>query len=143
MPSGASRPDLERLHGLRLRLGLVIVAEEVQDAVHNKVRGMVRQGLAFAFLASRHRLEGERDVAERMAQRYARCSDRAGKDSTLVALSLPRHAVQLANAASSARRTLISEVRPPASGSWHGEGAASGRGCASLRIAERRPACPT
>src|SRR5215210_7745893 len=68
--------DLERLHDLRLGFGLVIVAEEVQDAVDNKVRRVVRQGLALAFRLARHSSEGERDIAERLASRRADLPER-------------------------------------------------------------------
>src|SRR5215210_4844070 len=63
--------DLERLHDLRLGFGLMIVAEEVQDAMDNKVRRVVRQGLALAFRLARHRFEGERDIAERLWSRHS------------------------------------------------------------------------
>src|SRR5215210_7634252 len=132
--------DLERLHDLRLGFGLVIVAEEVQDTMDNKVRGVVRQGLALDFRLARHRFEGERDVAERLWSRRSGmriCRKRQNIRSLVVAAP---GAVQRANRLVVGEKQtelgLLLSRRVPGDRQRGLDGAAR----QSLDIAERRPA---
>ena len=132
--------DLERLHDLRLGFGLVIVAEEVQDAVDNKVRAWSAKVLP-SLSASRA------TVSKASATSPSGCASRrsgwaeAGKESTFVGLSLPRQArLSVANAASSVRSRLISTSSPRGGLSRDRERGLDGAAGQSLGIAERRPA---
>ena len=104
---------LQTLHRLRLAVVLVVVAEQMQETVHRKMGEMVANGLAFGPDFARDRLVGDRDVAEHGRPAAASPSRRvrataAGKDSTLVGLSLPRHCALSARIAESSVSTIAS-----------------------------------
>ena len=112
MPSAGEQLDLERLHPLRLVLGLVVVPEQVQRAVHHQVGRCAAERLALGCRLAQHGLERHRDVAERAAARRPASGvpgSQAGKESTLVGLSLPRQSrFSSRTRPSSASRTLTS-----------------------------------
>ena len=81
---------LQALHDLGLDLACVIVAQEVQHAVHHQVGEVVAERLVLGPRLGPSGLEGDGDVAEVSARRprAARAAgSAAGKDSTLVASS--------------------------------------------------------
>jgi hypothetical protein len=75
----------------------VIVAEKVQDAVHDEVRDVIVQALALRLGLPRHRLKGERNVAE-MLDTFGvlGAGSREGQDVGGPVKAAPR-AVQLAD----------------------------------------------
>ena len=91
MASLGKDAPLERFHHLGLGVGLVIIAEQMQEAMDNEMGDMVRRA---ACLPVPPRARPSRRPARcRRASAAARCaglSGKAGKDSTLVGLSLPR-----------------------------------------------------
>ena len=54
-PDPRQRPGLERLHDLGLRTRLVIIADQVQHAVHDEMERVVSQGLALRIGFAPHR----------------------------------------------------------------------------------------
>src|SRR5215203_968073 len=132
--------DLERLHDLRLGFGFVIVAEEVQDAVDNKVRRVVRQGLALAFRLARHRSEGERDIAERLASRHSGVRIcRKGQNIRGLVLAAPG-AIQGANSLVVGEKQAELDILLSRRVLGDRQRGLDGAARQSLDIAERRPA---
>ena len=72
-------------------VGLVIVAEQMQEAMDDEMRDMVLQRLAFQFRLARHRLGGQHDVAEHRRQRSAGFDrkGRKGQDVGRLVLAAP------------------------------------------------------
>ena len=92
---GRQRLDLKIFHQFRLRLDLMVVAEEMQNAVNDQMGKMMAQGpwipprppAPTSRTLMQYRQDGE---GRRYAGRPAPGNSGAGKDSTLVALSFPR-----------------------------------------------------
>src|SRR5665213_1972594 len=64
---------LECLHFLRLRVGFVIVAEQMQKAMHDEMREMRRKALVFRRRLARHCLEGDGYITENNRIARPRC----------------------------------------------------------------------
>ena len=125
MASLARTRALQRFHLFGLVVVLVVVAEQMQQAVDDEMGDMVRERLAFQCGLARDRLGGEHDVAQhRRQRRRLAATGKPGKDRTLVGLSLPRHSAFSARIwASSVKTTLSSAAGRPAGPSLGERGA--------------------
>ena len=95
------------LHRLGILFPLVIVSQEVQEAVHGKVGDMMGERLALAAGLSFDRFIGHDDVADK--RRIAR-SAAVGNDRTFVAASTPRQSRLSRRIAESSVSTITSSA---------------------------------
>ena len=89
IPESAQDFHFEALHAPRWRGALVVVAEQVQRAVHHHVRPVRREGLALLARLARATTGAQITRSPSGRPRPAPRGE-AGNDSTLVGLSLPR-----------------------------------------------------
>ena len=90
MASRASIRRSSRFHLLGLGVGLVIIADQMQKAMDDEMGQMVVERLAFQARPRAPRSPRPARFAQHRRQRSPRRGGKAGKDSTLVGLSLPR-----------------------------------------------------
>ena len=87
----AQHGDLAPLHAARVARALVVVADQVQRAVHDEVRPVRAHALALrARLGAQHAGQMTRSPSGCARMRRVPRGSAAGNDSTLVGLSWPR-----------------------------------------------------
>ncbi len=105
---------LERFHLLGLGVGLVIVAEQMQQAVDDEMGDMVLERLVFQsrFLATVSAASTMSPSIGGSGPPFG--NGKAGKDRTLVGLSLPRQPALRVRIWASSEKTMLSSERPAA-----------------------------
>ena len=114
-------------HHFRLGIGLMIIADQMQDAMHNEMRHVIGERLALVLQPRAATVSAASTTSPSIGgSALPALAGKAGKDSTLVGLSLPRHPALSVRIWASSVKTTLSSLRVEGCGADLGQHAVDG-----------------